>query len=120
MPGSLRRALAKTFEQSKLWMANPKEPMNEVRGFYMGLPGEKRPDRRLILGFETDRFFYVYYEQAHPWSAAALVFAKAPDIKKPLIWGGADIRMPPYDRTREQLRTRILKNRLDDSKKFFW
>jgi hypothetical protein len=120
MPYLLRHALAKTFEQSKLWMANPKEPMNEMRGFYVGLPNEKRPERRLIVGFETDRFFYVYYEQAHPWSASALVFSKVRDNKKPLLWGGADIRMPPYDRTPGQLRNRILKNRLDDSKNFFW
>jgi hypothetical protein len=120
MPNALRHALATTFGQSKLWIANPSEPMNEMRGFYIGLPNENRPERRLIFSFETDRFFYVYYEQAHPWSAAALVFSKVLNTKKRLVWGGADIRMPPYDRTPEQLRRRILKNRLNDSRSFFW
>jgi hypothetical protein len=50
-----------------------------------------------------------------------LVFAKIGSKKRPpQLWGGADIRMPPYEQTPEQLRTRILKNRLDDSKNFFW
>jgi hypothetical protein len=120
LPSALQRALAKTFQQDELWMASPKEPINTMRGIYAGLPNEKQPGRRLIFAFETDHFFYAYYEQAHPWSAAALVFSKSFGAKKPLIWGGADIRMPPYDRTPEQLRDRILKNRLDDSKIFFW
>jgi hypothetical protein len=120
LPIALQRALAKTFEQDELWMASPKEPINEMRGIYGGLPNEKQPGRRLIFAFETDHFFYAYYEQAHPWSASALVFSKASGAKQPLIWGGADIGMPPYDRTPGQLRDRILKNRLDDSKNFFW
>jgi len=85
---------------------------------------------RLIHRRRIDVYFLVsrrvgsstfYYQQAHPWSAACLVFAKIGSKKRPpLLWGGADIRMPPYEQTPEQLRTRILKNRLDDSKNFFW
>ena len=120
MPRDLQRALAKTFDQPKLWMASPSEAMNEMRGIYVGLPNEKAPERRLIFAFETNYFSYVYYEEAHPWSAACLVFPMTLTKKKPLVWGGADIRMPPYERTPQGLRNRILKNRLDDSKNFFW
>jgi hypothetical protein len=120
MPRELQRALAKTFDQPKLWMASPNEAMNEMRGIYIGLPNEKAPERRLIFAFETDRFFYVYYEEAHAWSAACVIFPKSSGNNKPLLWGGADIRMPPYERAPEGLRNRILKNRLDDSKNFFW
>ena len=120
MPKPLQRALATVFGQSKLWIASPNEPMNEMRGIYIGLPNEKEPERRLIFAFETNKFLYTYYEQAHPWSAACLVFPKALSRQLRLIWGGADIRMPPYEATLQSLRTRILKNRLDDSKNFIW
>ncbi len=139
MPKGLQHALARTFQQQSLSMANPTQNLrNEItpamepehsyphrtkngERIIVGPVNPSSPDRRLLFGFETSRFFYIYYQQAHPSNAACLVFAKIGSRKKPpLLWGGADIRMPSYEQTPEQLRTRILKNRLDDSKNFFW
>ncbi|HVD94556.1 MAG TPA: hypothetical protein VNE84_00270 [Candidatus Limnocylindria bacterium] len=138
MPKELRHALAKIFHQATLSVANPNENLrNEITAgmepehYYphrtkngeliiVGPVNPSSPDRRLLFGFETTQFFYVYYRQAHPSSAACLVFAKGGSRKRPLLWGGADIRMPSYAQTPEQLRTRILKNRLYDDKNFFW
>ncbi len=139
MPEQLRHNLAGAFGQRKLSMANPSENLrNEitrgipVENYYphrvsadqaivAGPVNPSSPDRRLLFGFETQEFFYVYYQRAHPWSAACLVFAKKSRLGRPLLlWGGADLRMPPYEPTPQRLAKRILKNRLDDSKHFFW
>ena len=138
MPQSLQRALARTFHQPTLSMANPTEnlrnemtPGIEPEHYYphrakngevitVGPVNPSSPDRRLLFGFETGRFLYVYYQQAHPSSAACLVFAKKVRLGRALVWGGADVRMPRYESTPRGLANRILSNRLDDSEDFFW
>ena len=104
MPKELRHGLAKIFHQATLSVANPNENLrNEITAgmepehYYphrtkngeliiVGPVNPSSPDRRLLFGFETTQFFYVYYRQAHPSSAACLVFAKGGSRKRPLLW----------------------------------
>ena len=51
----------------------PHRTKNDER-IIVGPVNPSSPDRRLLFGFETSRFFYIYYQQVHPWSAALLGF----------------------------------------------
>jgi hypothetical protein len=88
MPEALREALRTTFKQERLSLANPGEPLRENE---LVIGGQKTipPSRRLILGFETARFFFVYYQAGGYENAAkVLAFSKQPKNLS-LAWGGA-------------------------------
>jgi hypothetical protein len=89
LPTSLKQALARTFDQKELELANPSNP--ERRSSFAQSEKPLPPARRLRFSFETKNYFIVYYDVGHPWgSAFVLAFPKEPQQEMKVSWGGAD------------------------------
>jgi hypothetical protein len=101
LPPKLKLALAKTFGQRTLYLGNPNEPLG-AEIVFAGSP--QHPDRRLIFAFETPKYYVVYVEYRPPAvHASALVFGKTKAGSLPLVWGGVDLRMPPFAKSPGEL-----------------
>lgn len=118
LPRRLKSALARTFLQKTLYLGNPDEPIG-AEVITAGMP--QNPDRRLIFAFETSAHYIVYVEYGPPAvHASALVFEKAKAGSLPFVWGGVDLRMPPFAKTPLELAKRIRGGKLRDERVFIW
>jgi hypothetical protein len=117
LPTSLKSALARTFVQTTLYLGNPNQPLGEE----LSIGGKPHfPDRRLIFVFETSKFYVVYVEYGPPAvHASALVFDKTKAESLRFVWGGVDLRMPPFAASPGELAKRILAGKLRDGR-FIW
>jgi hypothetical protein len=113
LPPRLQTALAKTFIQDKLYLGNPKEPI----GGELLVSGDRQyPERRLIFAFETLRYYIVYVEYGPPAvHASVLVFDKT--IR--FVWGGVDLRMPPFAASPKEV-AKMIKLRKFREGRFIW
>jgi len=113
LPSRLQTALAKTFVQDKLYLGNPNQPI----GAELLVKGDRQyPERRLIFAFETAKYHIVYVEYGPPAvHASILVFDKAMRF----VWGGVDLRMPPFAASPNQLAKMIRSGKLRDGR-FIW
>jgi hypothetical protein len=121
LPVSLRSALAKTFEQKRLFVADARAPYQDSCSvIVVGSNYKPLPNRRLQFAFATDRYFVVYYEQGgYGHSADVLVFSRPAAGASKFIWGGAEAVMDPA-RTPAELVGRIQRGKLMDDLAYIW
>jgi hypothetical protein len=117
---SLKRALAKVFEQRTLSLASPGERWSGDTPIIN--KGETfPPDRRMIFAFEIGNLAVVYLEYGPPAvHTSVLVFEKARGRSPSFIWGGGDARIRHHARTPKELIERALANELDDRPDNMW
>jgi hypothetical protein len=117
LPPKLKGALAKTFGQRTLYLGNPNEPLGDEI-LVAGRP--HYPDRRLIFAFQTPKYYVVYVEYRPPAvHASALVFGKTKAESLPFVWGGVDMRMPPFAKSPGKLAKLIRAGKLREGR-FIW
>lgn len=117
LPPKLKVALAKTFGQRTLYLGNPDEPLGDEI-LVVGSP--QHPDRRLIFAFQTPKYYVVYVEYRPPAvHASVLVFGKTSAKALPLVWGGVDLRMPPFAKSPRELAKLIRTGKLREGR-FIW
>jgi hypothetical protein len=120
LPPSIRGVLARTFDQTVLFIADAGGPYQEscsviVTGAYKPLPS-----RRLRFAFPTNRYFIVYYEAGvYGHSANALVFSRHAIGAPKFVWGGAEPVMDPAN-TPAALVRRIDRGKLMDDLEIMW
>ncbi len=118
LPSQLKFALAGAFTQKTLDLGNPNQPIG-AEIVTAGTP--HYPDRRLIFAFETPKYYVVYVEYGPPAvHASALVFDKTKSESLRFVWGGVDLRMPPFATSPGELAKRILAGKLRDDRGFIW
>jgi hypothetical protein len=84
LPKRLKTALASTFGQSSLELADHDSRLPETPFVAEGeKPGTSR---RLIFGFQMGQYWFVYYEKSYPFSAAVLVYDHTSRDTNRLIW----------------------------------
>lgn len=117
LPVPLKLALAQTFVQRRLDLGDPSQPIgNEI--LIAGDP--QYPQRRLLFAFETQRYYVAYVEYGPPAvHASALVFEKTKAQPSRLVWGGVDLRMPPFAASPNELAKQILAGKLREGR-FIW
>jgi hypothetical protein len=117
LPVPLKLALAQTFVQRRLDLGDPSQPIgNEI--LIAGDP--QYPLRRLLFAFETQRYYVAYVEYGPPAvHASALVFEKTKAQPSRLVWGGVDLRMPPFAASPNELAKQILAGKLREGR-FIW
>jgi hypothetical protein len=119
MPPPLQRALAKTFHQECLELADPGH-MIGGSVTYTNDPARLAPHRRLIFAFETEKHAFIYYESGDPENSPACVVFDIEDPQSPrFVWGGADMKRP-FAKNPRQLRAKILGAKLADNYSFIW
>ena len=120
LPTNVRAALAKAFQQRKLFIADPGEKFQQT-DFVIVKPGERKlPTRRLLFAFRTSEHLVVYYESVSAGLGAnALVFAIRGAGAK-LLWGGVEVDHDKLARNPAELKQRICKGRLIDDRAFIW
>jgi hypothetical protein len=117
LPVQLKLALAKTFVQRRLYLGDPSQPIG-AEILTAGAP--QYPERRLIFAFETPKYYVVYIEYGPPAvHASALVFEKTKAESLRLVWGGVDLRMPPFAASPNELAKQILAGKLREGR-FIW
>jgi hypothetical protein len=118
LPSPLKSALGKTFVQKTLYLGDPNQPIADE----LSIAGKPQyPDRRLIFAFETPNHYIVYIEYAPPAvHASALVFDKTKAESPQFVWGGVDLRMPPFATTPRGVAKLILTGKLRDERGFIW
>jgi hypothetical protein len=117
LPPDLKLALAKTFDQKTLYLGDPNEPIGEEI-----IVGGRRqyPDRRMIFAFQTPKYYVVYVEYRPPAvHASALVFERKNPASLRLVWGGVDLRMPPFAKSPGELARLIVAGKLREGQ-FIW
>jgi hypothetical protein len=120
LPANVRVALAKTFQQKKLLLANPGEDFQQT-DFAVIKPGHAGlPTRRLLFAFRTASYFVVYYESLSAGLGAnALVFSINGKNAK-MSWGGVEVDHDKLAKNPAELMKRICNGRLISDRAFFW
>lgn len=115
LPPRLKRGLQACFGQSKLFIADPKGHFaDSALSMIPSRPEASWPTRRLIIAFETNDYYFVYYEKGHPESAAIVIaLSKRQRAIPKVVWSGVDFRQP-YAGTPKQLAKRMLANEITD------
>jgi hypothetical protein len=121
LPKPLRTALAKSFRQRALFIADAGQPF-QVTDFIIIRPGQKElPFRRLIFAFRADRHFLVYYQMGgYGQSLSALVFSAPIRGRCEFIWGGVELDYEKPAKTPADLIRRIVRHKLMDHLPFYW
>jgi hypothetical protein len=119
LPHPIRRALATTFHQKALFIADAGRPFQET-DVVLTKPGDKPlPFRRLQFAFPTSKYFVVYYESGgYGRSVAALVFSRPVLGTSKFIWGGVELADPA--KTLSELIRRIQHRKFMDHLPFIW
>jgi hypothetical protein len=117
LPLPVQLALARTFRQSKLYLGNPSQPL----GVELSLPSQADfPARRLIFGFESPKYYVIYYEVGPPAIHASVLVLNKRDRKSlRLVWGAADLHRP-FAQDRSGLVRRIASGKLFEHRRMIW
>ena len=120
MPAPLRAALASTFHQPRLELANPGERW--AGNVAVINEGEKLPaGRRLLFAFETSDLYVVYVEYSPPAvHTAVLIFDKSSRSRPAFVWGGTDLQLKPPARGAKDLIRMIGGNRFEEEAGTVW
>jgi len=120
-PPQIRRALARTFRQKKLEMADAGMPFQQTDFAIRRAGAPVLPTRRLIFAFETSRYFVVYYESiAVGLGANALIFRVNPSGHVTLVWGGVETDYANLAKSPHNLVRRLRLHKLIDDQPFMW
>jgi hypothetical protein len=121
LPKDVQNALARTFQQKKLKLADAGEPFQRT-DLVTIRPGEKLlPRRRLLFGFGTSQHFVVYYESSSVGLGAnALVYSTAKPGSARLVWGGVEVDHDNLAKDPDQLIRRLRRGKLIDDQPFIW
>lgn len=121
LPVELRVALASSFNQKELFLANAGASFQETDAVVVEAGSKPLPARRLLFAFRTGPYYVVYYESGgYGLAASALVFSAAASGHYSLLWGGVERDYDKLARTPNELIERIARDKLLDNRAFVW
>jgi hypothetical protein len=121
LPSKLRHALAKSFKQKYLDMADAGKPFAQTDFAIRHSDASVLPTRRLLFAFGTPTYFVVYYESNDVGLGAnALIFQISASGNATFVWGGVEKDYADLAKSPRDLVSRLQQEKLIDDRHFIW